>query len=994
MRLLISLVAVLCFFCLCSNGFADPIFPSHVAGSFDHSSREPKYNIEFHTEGSPYQPDDGQESVVMPNKDGKNFLCFLPKVEKARKPVAHQNTSSLIVETEKRVKLKTPDELLEQEGWWSYEFCYQKHLRQLHLEEDKVVQEFVLGVYDGEATADFNQNLSDISTLKDPRSKDASQRYHAHQYTNGTLCDLTNQPRETEVRFVCSEPRTMISSITELSTCKYALTVHCPMLCKHPLFQEERPVWHTINCNILPKDTKPRTPFSLLPQSSTRCLSGQRKMGSTGADKVPVDTETEGSETTIEIKIKTLDSQTYTMRVDKQMPVPALKEQIASVTGVLSEQQRLICRGKVLKDDQLLSAYHVEDGHTLHLVVRQPVPPSADGSTHLSDDPGSGTSRSHSNHVPNVVIETFNVSDQGDGVSPEIGRRIVQAVLSSMGFANMGSSNIEGDVREHGSQRHERTSGSGIPESSHGQTEQATMRNQSDRAHTAFGLPAAVSLGPMQPPVIPDSLATLSQYLSHIKHEFDGIVRAGGNDPQTAPVSSSGDRDSIPASNSATIREGLPTPASLAEVLLSTRQLLIDQVGECIQQLARQLEDQANVTDTSARTSAQSNAWRTGILLQSLGSLLLELGRTTMTLRLGQTPSEAVVNAGPAVFITPTGPIPLMVQALPFQPGTGLGTIPMGTVQPGSSVINGLGTGFLPRRIDIQIRRGSTTSTPNIVRQEHHDTTQQSGQRNPLMGSGSENHSTQTTSRVSDAPSFAGESGVRVVPIRTMVAAVPAPLGRVPSDSSGSSVGLYYPLLGRFQQISPGHLSGERGSQGPAEHMSPGAQSEQPPIPESAVQNQSSQESARDGSLPNANSRQQERSNTGSANRHQNNQEADRQIPSSILQFLRGIFPGSEIQVEEASLQGIAADTVPEQAGTSSGNAAALPNVTDEGVFLSNLLHQIMPYISQHAGLQRSTVPTEEANTSTQAESSRTGNSRRPSDSEPNPPNSKRQKTE
>lgn len=39
-----------------------------------------------------------------------------------------------------------------------------------------MVQEFVLGVYDEEATAAFNQNLSDISTLKDPRSKDASQR--------------------------------------------------------------------------------------------------------------------------------------------------------------------------------------------------------------------------------------------------------------------------------------------------------------------------------------------------------------------------------------------------------------------------------------------------------------------------------------------------------------------------------------------------------------------------------------------------------------------------------------------------------------------------------------------------------------------------------------------------------------------------------------------------------------------------------------------------
>lgn len=41
------------------------------------------------------------------------------------------------------------------------------------------------------------------------------------------------------------------------------------------------------------------------------------------------------------------------------MPVPALKERIASVTGIVTEHQRLICRGKVLKDDQLLSAYRI-----------------------------------------------------------------------------------------------------------------------------------------------------------------------------------------------------------------------------------------------------------------------------------------------------------------------------------------------------------------------------------------------------------------------------------------------------------------------------------------------------------------------------------------------------------------------------------------------------------------------------------------------------------
>ncbi|KAA3476839.1 large proline-rich protein bag6-like isoform X1 [Gossypium australe] len=670
------------------------------------------------------------------------------------------------------------------------------------------------------------------------------------------------------------------------------------------------------------------------------------------------------------------------------------------------------------------SSDDVEDGHTLHLVVRQPVPPSSDGSPYRSaNDPTSGTSRGHSNHAPSFVIETFNVPDQGDGVPPEISRQIVSAVLGSFGFANMASGNTGSDARgpfvghvltrwnvdnlleimgnllflynpkDHGSQRQERTSGgSGMPDSSQAQTEQASMTSQSDRAHSAFGLPASVSLGPLQPPVIPDSLATLSQYLSHIRNEFDALGRAGGNDSQTAPMSRTGSRDSNSASNSGTVREGLPTPASLAEVLLSTRQMLIEQAGESVQQLARQLEDQVNVTDPSARLIAQTNALRTGALLHNLGSLLLELGRTTMTLRLGQTPSEAVVNAGPAVFISPSGPNPLM--ALPFQPGTSFGAIPVGTVQPGSGLVNGLGTGFVPRRIDIQIRRGSSMATPN-TREEHPPN--QSGQNSQSMGSDSENRSSQTTSRVSDTPSFAGESGVRVVPIRTMVAAVPAPLGRLPSESSGNSVGVYYPLLGRLQNIAPGHVSGEREPQASGEHPSSGAQPEQLRIPESAVQHQSSEESARDGSLPNANSRQQERPNTRSVNisilaagRTQNNQDSERQSPSNVLQFLRTIFPGGEIQVEEASSQGTARDSVRGQAEASNVAPAAETSITNQGVFLSNLLHQIMPYISQHAGSQRSTP--EEATTSAPADLSSTGNSRRPNDTEQNPPNSKRQK--
>ncbi|XP_057996286.1 ubiquitin-like domain-containing protein CIP73 isoform X2 [Hevea brasiliensis] len=681
------------------------------------------------------------------------------------------------------------------------------------------------------------------------------------------------------------------------------------------------------------------------------------------------------------------------------MPVPALKEQIASVTGVLSEQQRLICRGKVLKDDQLLSAYHVEDGHTLHLVVRQPLLPSSDGMpNHSATDPASSTSRGHV--APSVVIETFSVPDQGDGVPLEISR-IVSAVLGSFGFQNIGSGNEGLDAARRG--QHRSPAASGTPDAAGLLPEQAGSRVQSDRSQSAFGLPTGVSLESLNPLVIPDSLTTLTQYLSLMRREFNAIGRVGEDIAQGEAIQRTEQRDSDSTSRSGTVQEPLPTPASLAEVMLSSRQFINGQVAECLQQLARQLESQANVTDPASRLSTQSSAWRTGVQLHNLGAFLLELGRTTMTLRLGQAPSDAVVNAGPAVFINQSGPNPLMVQPLPFQPGAGFGAVPVGSVQPGSGLVNGIGTGFLPRRIDIQIRRGSSTASPNLNREEQGDTQQPSGQRNQPTGSGGENLGNQTTSRITESSAFGGETGVRVVPIRTMVAAVPGPFSRLPSDSPNNSIGLYYPLLGRFQ-----HVSGARGSQASGEHHSAGVQTEQHSTSEPAVQRLSAEHQIRDGSIPSSNLRQQEPSSTRSININilsaggtQNNPESERQ--NSILQLLRNLLPVGEIQVEDAGLQGTATGSSPENGGASSAPVEAQSGVTDEGVFLSNLLHEIMPIISERGAAEPNAIPQGDLHdiehqraqsSSTQAETSDTGASRHRSDIEPSPPNSKRQKTE
>ncbi|XP_057416746.1 ubiquitin-like domain-containing protein CIP73 [Lotus japonicus] len=691
-------------------------------------------------------------------------------------------------------------------------------------------------------------------------------------------------------------------------------------------------------------------------------------MGSNGTEEITSDISTGNADTTIEIKIKMLDSQTFTLRVDKQMPVPALKAQIESLTGVMSERQRLICQGKVLKDDQLLSAYHVEDGHTLHLVARHPdLTPPGSLPNHSATEPNSSTGHGYSNQVaPGVFIETFNVPVQGDGVPSEI-NRIVSAVLGSMGLPNFASGGEGIFVREHDSTGLGRTSDfTGNP--SRPQPEQAGFRISSDSSRNSFGFPAAVSLGSLgslQPPVIPDSLTTLLQYLSHINHEFDTIAREGGNNVQAAEAHRNEERGFVSSRLSST-PEGLSSPASLAEVLLSTRRMIIEQAGECLLQLARQLENHADIADPLSRSSTQSRALRTGVMFYNLGAYLLELGRTTMTLRLGQTPSEAVVNGGPAVFISPSGPNHIMVQPLPFQPGASFGAIPVGAAQSNSSLGGGLGSSFFPRRIDIQIRRGAST-TPGTNQEEHGDTQSASVQRN--TGESSVN---QTTSRRPDA-SIAGEPGVRVVPIRTMVAAVP--------------------VLGRFQ--SSVNTNNEQGSQ-PAsqQHAAPHSTAE------FTLHRQSMEDSARNGTLPTPNTQQEPSSsrvvniNILSAGGPENN-ESERQVPSSVLQFLRALFPGGEIHVEDPSSQGTTAGVT--SAATSSGAAQAPeaePNVSEEGIFLSNLLRGIMPVISQHIG--RGGDSSEDQVTrdpSTQVEIG-AGTSRRQSDSESSPPNSKRQKME
>ncbi|KAG6423436.1 hypothetical protein SASPL_113832 [Salvia splendens] len=660
------------------------------------------------------------------------------------------------------------------------------------------------------------------------------------------------------------------------------------------------------------------------------------KMGSNGGEHIKISgpDAAECSQTTVQIKIKTLDSQTYNLRVDKcviyssvflllqalllaeehlcpltvnvpskegnivrdrrllvfvmQVPVPELKEQIASVTGVLSEQQRLICRGKVLKDDQLLSAYHVEDGHTLHLVVRQPIATSVEQSDQpdcakklllsAATDPTSSTGQNTSGQVsPGMVVGTFNISEQGDGAFPDL-NRIVSAVLNSFGVTRFGSGAEGIDLNQPPSERQPTAPGlSGTRNSFRPPTDQAAS--------------VSVPVEPLQPLVIPDSLTTLLQYLSHLRQEFSAYgQRSNAQNGIDGQESESAVHSSEP--------RGLLNPESLSEVMSSSRELLLEHATECLSQLSGQLESQSSVTDSLERSRIQSSVIRSGALFQNLGALMLELGRAMMTLRMGQSPADALVNAGPSVFISSTGPNPIMVQPLPFQPGASFGSVPVGTVQHGSGVAgSSSASGFLPRNIDIRIRAGSL-----FPRREPTASPSQGQTGTPSPNSTSP--SQQQDAATAEPNSRNREPQLRAIPLRTVVAAVPAPVGRS-ADSSRGSVGILYPVMARVQHQSSGSSNNARTSQ--ASDLNHAAEQ-----PDSSTQQQ--------------------------------------HVPilggNGLEQLLSSIFPGGQILSESTEL--------PHSASEAAHNSEA---VSEEGVILSNILRQIMPMLSDNM-----TASTEGAN--------------------------------
>lgn len=155
------------------------------------------------------------------------------------------------------------------DGWWTYEFCVGKQLRQYHADmHGKIEKEYLLGsaVYKPttpgrlEHTIDTSsmnseQFLAHLDSLQ--VANDAGTPFYSEHYDNGTPCDVTSgTPRQFEARWSCAPgiAASAIRSVKEPASCRYILEVDSPLLCEHPSYRSSETPLYTMTCYFVDKE--------------------------------------------------------------------------------------------------------------------------------------------------------------------------------------------------------------------------------------------------------------------------------------------------------------------------------------------------------------------------------------------------------------------------------------------------------------------------------------------------------------------------------------------------------------------------------------------------------------------------------------------------------------------------------------------------------------------------------------------------------------------
>ena len=94
------------------------------------------------------QADESMTAMVMVNKDGQKYRCNVPKVEQKEEEEEQDGQDSVPDVQALLQSLEEAHCIFKTKDWWTYEICYNRQIKQYHVENDKPVGAvMVLGVH-------------------------------------------------------------------------------------------------------------------------------------------------------------------------------------------------------------------------------------------------------------------------------------------------------------------------------------------------------------------------------------------------------------------------------------------------------------------------------------------------------------------------------------------------------------------------------------------------------------------------------------------------------------------------------------------------------------------------------------------------------------------------------------------------------------------------------------------------------------------------------
>ncbi|XP_019851529.1 PREDICTED: endoplasmic reticulum lectin 1-like isoform X2 [Amphimedon queenslandica] len=208
----------------------------------------------------------GQE--LLTTFDNEQYKCTIPTQLLSDKEENEISSDALLPHVLLEPILLSDDCVILVDGYWSYEMCYGKQLRQFHEErnqEELKVVEYNLGKFNKlEAAAPPNPPPTwPYLNIDYP--------YYEVSLSDGSPCDIKDDMgRTTKVMIICDPEHRTASSLVmvkETSTCQYEAVIATKSLCKNKAYRVKDEPVHSIQC--LPVKDSPSKPLRLVQHESS-----------------------------------------------------------------------------------------------------------------------------------------------------------------------------------------------------------------------------------------------------------------------------------------------------------------------------------------------------------------------------------------------------------------------------------------------------------------------------------------------------------------------------------------------------------------------------------------------------------------------------------------------------------------------------------------------------------------------------------------------------